>query len=70
MEEEEFVPKTLESAAHEAALADGLIPAEMTIGVSGVTGDGNLSKMKKAGLRRGKWTTEVSTLEILQILHL
>eukprot|EP01031_Cornospumella_fuschlensis_P034954 gene34954-42330_t len=40
-------PNTLENAAHEAALADGLIQSE--------NGD---AKSKKASLRRGKWTTE------------
>eukprot|EP01039_Chlorochromonas_danica_P010098 gene10098-11178_t len=44
----EFAPNTLESAAHEAAMADGLIPAENSAE----------SKVKKAGLRRGKWTAE------------
>jgi hypothetical protein len=44
----EFGPNTLESAAHEAAMADGLIPIESSADL----------KLKKAGLRRGKWTTE------------
>jgi hypothetical protein len=48
--EGEAGPNTLESAAHEAALADGLIPTDGT-----ASGE---SKAKKAGLRRGKWTTE------------
>ena len=42
----------LEAAAHEAALADGLIAS------CGPTGDGGTAKLKKIGLRRGKWTTE------------
>ncbi|RYY69266.1 hypothetical protein EON63_23870 [archaeon] len=41
-------PNTLEAAAHEAALADGLIQSDLN-------GD---AKSKKASLRRGKWTTE------------
>jgi hypothetical protein len=49
-EVEEVIPHTLETAAHEAAMADGLIP---------VAGSQNGEvKIKKAGLRRGKWTTE------------
>lgn len=47
IEEGEFVPK-LESAAQEAAVADGLIPGELT--------DSKMSK--KPSLRRGKWTAE------------
>lgn len=47
----------VEQAAHEAAVADGLITA-------GGGSDGSIltkteeNKAKKAGLRRGKWTTE------------
>ena len=40
---------SLKSAAHEAAMADGLIPVDSASAES---------KAKKAGLRRGKWTTE------------
>lgn len=40
----------LEAVAHEAALADGLI--------SDQSGKQESQKLKKAGLRRGKWTTE------------
>lgn len=46
-ENEELITHSLEAAAHEAAMADGLIPT-----------DGTDSKLKKAGLRRGKWTAE------------
>lgn len=49
-EPSEYLTKTLENAAHEAAMEDGLIPT-----------DGNNAselKAKKAGLRRGKWTAE------------
>lgn len=46
-DEEEFLPK-LESAAQEAAVADGLIPAE----------PGDSKAAKKPSLRRGKWTSE------------
>lgn len=46
-EEEEFIPK-LESAAQEAAVADGLIPGEPN----------DLKAIKKPSLRRGKWTVE------------
>ncbi len=42
----EMVP-TLESAAREAALADGIISS-----------DGSNDKSKKSNLRRGKWTSE------------
>eukprot|EP01038_Epipyxis_sp_PR26KG_P005265 gene5265-7316_t len=51
---------SLEAAAHEAALEDGLIaPPSKKDGV-GSSASVNLDqmKMKKAGLRRGKWTTE------------
>jgi hypothetical protein len=47
-EDGNVAPNTLESAAHEAAMADGLIPVDPATEM----------KMKKAGLRRGKWTTE------------
>jgi hypothetical protein len=40
---------SLEAAAHEAAIEDGLIS---------LNGKLNDSKLKKSGLRRGKWTTE------------
>ena len=43
----EFQPN-LEAAAHEAAMEDGLIPADYLTD----------SKMRKANLRRGKWTSE------------
>ena len=46
-EDEEFIPK-LESAAQEAAVADGLIPGEPN----------DLKSIKKPSLRRGKWTVE------------
>lgn len=44
-ENEEFEPSTLEAAALEAAVEDGLLPSSE-------------SKLKRAGLRRGKWTAE------------
>jgi hypothetical protein len=47
VDEPEFVPTSLETVAQEAAIADGLI-----------SGEAPDSKMKKAGLRRGKWTAE------------
>lgn len=47
-EGEEVIAHTLETAAHEAAMADGLIPQDISPD----------AKMKKAGLRRGKWTPE------------
>jgi hypothetical protein len=40
---------SLEAAAHEAAIEDGLIS---------LNGKSNDLKSKKSGLRRGKWTTE------------
>ena len=40
-------PLSLERAAHDAAIEDGLIIHSKAEG-----------KLKKAGLRRGKWTTE------------
>lgn len=43
---------SLEAAAHEAALEDGVLT-----GYSQNRND-DLFKTKKAGLRRGKWTTE------------
>jgi hypothetical protein len=45
-----FVPSSVEAAAVEAALADGLIS------VNGLYVSDE--KAKKAGLRRGKWTSE------------
>lgn len=48
--EDSGVVSSLEIAAHDAAIADGLI--------SGSNGKTVENKMKKAGLRRGKWTTE------------
>lgn len=49
-----FIPVSsignLEAVAHEAALADGLI--------SDQAGKQESQKIKKAGLRRGKWTSE------------
>lgn len=45
-----MVPSSVEAAAVEAALADGLISANGLY-----TSD---EKAKKAGLRRGKWTSE------------
>lgn len=47
VEEEEFVPK-LESAAQEAAVADGLIPGELM----------ESKQSRQPNLRRGKWTSE------------
>lgn len=41
---------SLELAAHESAIADGLIPMNNMIA--------NDLRSKRAGLRRGKWTTE------------
>lgn len=43
----------LESVAHEAAIADGLIAGENTQNHSA-----EMAKARKAGLRRGKWTAE------------
>jgi len=45
MYEDGMMPSSIEEAAYEAAAADG-------VGILG----GN--KMKRAGMRRGKWTTE------------
>jgi len=45
---------SVEDAAVEAAVEDGLIPAG---GIYNKNSDETL-KLKKAGLRRGKWTTE------------
>lgn len=44
------VVPSLETAAHDAAVADGLI--------NNNAAKNSESKVKKAGLRRGKWTTE------------
>lgn len=43
---------SVEAAAVEAAVADGLIPA------NGIYKNDESLKFKKASLRRGKWTTE------------
>jgi hypothetical protein len=45
----------LEAAAHEAALADGIISSSLS---HNSKVNDTISKTKKAGLRRGKWTTE------------
>jgi hypothetical protein len=42
---------SLESAAHDAAIEDGLISGYQSR-------NDDIYKTKKAGLRRGKWTTE------------
>jgi hypothetical protein len=46
---------TLEAAAHEAALADGIISSSLS---RNSQVNDTISKTKKAGLRRGKWTAE------------
>lgn len=46
-EDRDYLPASMEAAAQEAAIADGII-----------TGDTHDSKSKKAALRRGKWTSE------------
>lgn len=51
-EPEEFTTKTLEAAAREAALEDGLIPDDGPINAAPTP------KVKKTGVRRGKWTPE------------
>jgi hypothetical protein len=48
--DEQQVINSLESAAHEAALADGLIAPDAS--------SSSENKSKKSDLRRGKWTTE------------
>jgi hypothetical protein len=45
----------LEAAAHEAALADGIISSSLS---RNSQINDTISKTKKAGLRRGKWTAE------------
>ena len=45
----------LEAAAHEAALADGIISSSLS---DNSKINDSISKTKKAGLRRGKWTAE------------
>mmetsp|Transcript_15200 Transcript_15200/g.14597 ORF Transcript_15200/g.14597 Transcript_15200/m.14597 type:complete len:875 (+) Transcript_15200:164-2788(+) len=45
----------LEAAAHEAALADGIISSSLS---RNSQVNDTISKTKKAGLRRGKWTAE------------
>ena len=45
----------LEAAAHEAALADGIISSSLS---DNSKINDTISKTKKAGLRRGKWTAE------------
>ena len=45
----------LEAAAHEAALADGIISSSLS---DNSKVNDTISKTKKAGLRRGKWTAE------------
>ena len=45
----------LEAAAHEAALADGIISSSLS---DNSKINDSISKTKKAGLRRGKWTGE------------
>jgi hypothetical protein len=45
----------LEAAAHEAALADGIISSSLS---DNCKINDTISKTKKAGLRRGKWTAE------------
>lgn len=46
---------SLEEAAHDAAIEDGVLSA---YGSSSSNRGDDIFKSKKAGLRRGKWTTE------------
>jgi hypothetical protein len=48
---EHMLPLSIESAAHDAAIADCVLPPNPNFKAGEI-------KVKKAGLRRGKWTTE------------
>ena len=52
---------SLESAAHDAAVADGLISKTAAAAAHNAASASSDMKSKKAGLRRGKWTAEEET---------
>ena len=53
-----LLPATVQAAAHEAAIADGLIPQSGTLNARGPNDDSSKGKVAEPALRRGKWTSE------------